>query len=545
MGTRATPAALGLARALSIAVGLLLCASCGKGGGATGGGRADDSGQAGDSGAGAADLPPLQPLPMGLAELSGFAYSSKGDARKRFGAVSAAEKRADWAHAAAACRELIERDPSHLEAHWHLASALARQGRFDAAVAPLSTAVAGDWMRWGERSLRARALRGFHPSPQGARYARLVEAYRDEFQRALGDALLVVGRRGRPWPARGTGATTVNHRSEIYAYVGDSKRFLRVSRTNGSLVGFVRSRAAKQLGFVSYRKVWVPDEKKAAGGAQPYIRQARIGVIDLDRARMSLREVTFDDVRWIELFYADQGKNKPRLLVRVRPVEPARGERLVQTFAIDAEAGRAKEIKPVSQGPDVLRVGHDSVEMMRPSVEGVTADWGRDGSAGAFRIDRTRKTITLPAGESAGRNSMIWSPKASRIAFATAAVNPCSDEAKEREVALYVVEAATGKLRKIAQGEGAFAPVWLDDTRLAYVDKSAAEPGVRLVEVTSGEKLANLQSSGGLGTDWLPARSLCSVQGEEEEALGSPDEEVFVGEEEEAAEDSSDPGTRR
>jgi len=539
MGTRVSRAAFAPACALSIALAFA-GTSCGK----SSGGKSESSGkgdeQAGNGSAVVAELPPLEPRPLGLAELTDYAYSTQGDARKRFGAITAAEKEGRWKEAEAVCRELVARDPGHLEAQWHLASELARQGRFDEAVEPLSVAVAGDFMRWGDRSASARALRGFNASPQGPRFAHLVETYRDEFQRAISESLLIVGRRGKPWPARGSGATTINHRSEIYAYALGAKRFLRVSRTNGSLVGFVRSHEANQLGYVAYRRVWLPDEEQRASGAQPYLRRVRVGVIDLGAARMSLREVTFEDVTWIELFYAEVEGKGPRLVARIRPVDPARGERLVQTYEIDAERGKADPIEPTALGADVLRVGYETADMRRPRPIAVTADWGRDGSAGSLRLDRTRKTITLPAGESAARDSIIWSPRGSRLAFSTVAVDPCAEDAKERAVALYAVEAATGKLRKIATGEGAFAPVWLDETQLAYVDKSAGEPGVRLIDVTTGEEHANLQSPGGMGTDWLQARAPCSVEADLDREAGASDDEVLFEEDEDSGDELPD-----
>jgi hypothetical protein len=56
--------------------------------------------------------------------------------------------------------------------------------------------------------------------------------------------------------------------------------------------------------------------------------------------------------------------------------------------------------------------------------------------------------------------------------------------------------------------------------------------------------LANLQSSGGLGTDWLPARSVCGVGGTEGAGvdLGSADEEIFVDEDEGDEEEDEEEG---
>ncbi len=510
------------------------------------GGKRGDNGHAGDGDDASAGstiaIAPIDPLPMGVEDLTAFTYNRKRSARDTFRKALAAAKRGDRAGAEAACRETLLIEPGHLEASWHLALALARQKRYAEVIAPLSAAVAGDFMRWGERSLIARALTGFRDSPFAKPYADLVAAYRDEFRREVSEALLVVGRRGRPWYPRARGEVNLNHRSELYAYVPDTGRYLRVSRTNGSLVGFVRNPSAPEVAYVSYRKVWLPSGSapRASGsserlspraGKAPYLREVRIGAVDLDATRMSRREVRLDDVLWVELFYT--GTAKPKLRARVRRARPARGERLVAVYDLDVARGRAEEISDPGEIRELLRVGYDRAELHRPVLDGVTADWGADGSAGAFRLERTRKTITLPTGESAARDSITWSPTARRIAFTTVAVDPCSAEPVDRAVKLYVAEAATGALHAVAAGEGELAPVWLDDSRLAYVDSGPTGPMVRLVDVVAGGELARLETVGGMGTEWLPGTATCRpVEADEDD--GASEDEIDDSEPEEA-----------
>jgi len=76
------------------------------------------------------------------------------------------------------------------------------------------------------------------------------------------------------------------------------------------------------------------------------------------------------------------------------------------------------------------------------------------------------------------------------VAFATRA-DPCAADAAARRASLYVVEAATGRLRVVAQGECGLAAVWLDDDRLAYED---GEDGVRIVDVPSGAGMKETSS---------------------------------------------------
>lgn len=473
--------------------------------------RKDPAGHAGeDARAVAPDppLPPAEPLALGKPDLDGYAYN-RGPARPPFVRAVQAERASQWATVAAASREALALDPGHLEASWTLATALARQGAHDQVLAPLSVAVAGDWMRWGERSLEDEALQGFLRSAHGPRYRDLVEIYRERYRRTLAGGVLVVGRRGAPWYPRRKGAVTINHRSELYAHDLETRRYVRVSRTDGALVGYVRAPVGAGLVYASYRRVVVP----AAG--VPYLGEVRVGAVDLDQGRMSAREVAFADVAALHLGYeAGPDGGAPVPVARVH----AARDGSVRGFTLDFENGQAQELAApgadagagagtpagatMPAGAATLVVTAAGVHERRIPVDGVAADWDDAGTAGAFRLQRTRRTVTLAAGESANGHSMVWSPTRARLAFATAAADPCAADAAARRVRLYVVEAATGKLHQVAESEGDFAPVWLDDARLAYADASA----VVLVDAVAGDAAVRLEASGGVGTNRLPGR---------------------------------------
>ncbi len=501
---------------------LVLCAGCG-------GNKAEEGHREPTKSAKAAPLvasgsaPALRPLPMGKSDLAGYAYSL-GRARRTFQPIKAAEKRSDWSRAEAVCRATLMADPGHLSAHWHLALSLARQGRYAEVAAPLSAAVAGDWMRWGQRSLEARALAGFLASPDGARYRVLAGQYRAAYRRVLADGMLLVGRRGKPWLPRVPGNTLINHRSEIYAYDVTRGRYLRVSRTNASLVGFLRAPAAPQLAYVSYRRVWVPSDAERKAGARPYLRRVRIGTVELGALRMSRREIELRDVASVALWYATDKKGRPRLLAWVESAKPAPGASRRRLLRLDVARAAATPlvVDGIPVADETLVVSYRAAELQRARVRGVRADWGDDASAGALRIASSHKTITFPAGESAWRDSLTWSTGRTRIAVSTRPVAPCSKDPGERTVKLYVIDVASAKLRPIAVGEGDFAPAWIDDGRLAYVDTSRAEPAVRIVDVTTGTEIARLETSGGLGTQRLPTPLACRSPDRDD---GSDDEE--------------------
>ncbi len=480
----------------------------------------------------------MTPLPIGFGALADFAYS-RGKARPAFAKAIAAEKAQDWSAVEAACRAALATDPTHLEAQWLLAMALAAQERYAEVGAPLSAAIAGDWLRWGRQSLEHERFAGYLASDYGPPYRDLVDVYGEQVRHIARSGLWVVGRRGRWWRPKKRGAVSVNHRSEVYAHDLEQGRFVRVSRTNGALVGLLRSPNANEAAFVAYRRIWLPTDAERAAGKRAYLRRVEIGTIDTDGPRMSKREVVFENVYAVELTWATTlpgrpGKgvsaDDPALVARTWGIRsggvPATKP---TTYVLDPEEGTATIIRRAPSRWDTLRVAWDSVTLRRGALSGVAADWDDDGTAGALLLERTNKPVAVPDGGSAARDSLRWSSSRLRLAFATVPVDPCSDVPDERHTALYVVDAATGKLTKVADGAHDFAPTWLDDARLAYVAVDGTWPGVRIFDAEAGEHRHAIDTAGGLGTDWLPARSACATAAPPVDA-SAPDLDVDVDE---------------
>lgn len=494
-----------------------------------------------------APLPPVSPLPLGKPTLADFTYN-RGPESAALERALLAEAAGQWTQAGAAAAEVLAAVPGNLEAAWILALMRARQGQLDSVLEPLSMAVAGDWLRWGERSLRDPVLAGFHASAHGPRYRALAEIYDEQFRQTLAENVLIVGRRGTPrYPAR-PGTVQINHRSEIYAYDTESGRYVRASRTDGSLVGYVRAPTGASLLHASYRRVRTPAPGSTALAA---LADVRVGGMDLAQGR-TLGEVVFEDVARIEIGYRSkaarpgagpnvaQAEHVPVARVQTaeggtwrlyaldfaagvaRPLDPGRPDRVAPAGSAQGAQGAAEAAAAALPAPRLI-VGAGTVHLDRLPVDDVMADWDDAGTAGAFRLARTRKTVTLPAGESVDGHSMAWSPTRVRLAFATAPLDRCAAGAESRRVTLYAVDATTGALDAVATGEGDFAPMWLDDTRLAYMQEANAAPGpaagtalgapvVTIVDAVTGAVVARLEGPAGVGTTHLP-RHQCAAPG--------------------------------
>lgn len=408
-----------------------------------------------------------EPLPLGTASAEGFDYR-RGPGREAYSAAVRAEKLArddaDWQAVIDASRAALAADPGHLDAAWLLAAALARKGEHDAILEPLSRAVAGDWGKWGERSLTLPLFADFLASPHGEAWRTLAEDYRAAFAQAARRALVVVARHGDPR------AGELARRTELLGWDPDTGRWLRLSRTNGTVVATLRGEGV--VAYVAYRDL--------ARGDRGAVERPRVAVVDLATGRVS-RELAFAGAGELRLAWGDG--DDPALLVA------ARGGKDAGTWIVDWKRGQ-KQAAPAKTrlAGEVVTVARGQVQRRRVPVPGVTADWDDDGLASAIRLDATRKTVTPPAGLVDG-HAFAWSPERARAALVAVPEDDC-----EAPATVMIVDAGTGKLREVGRAVSP-APVWVDELRLAYT----AGDRVAIVDV-AGKPVTELTAAAGLAT---------------------------------------------
>jgi hypothetical protein len=470
---------------------------CSDGTSASSGSRGNAPGDAQAAGQ-AAEVPVPAARPLGTATLDEFGYR-RGPGRTAYERAVKAEKAArgdaDWQTVIDACREALAADPGHLDAAWLLAAALARKGEHAEILAPLSVAVAGDWGKWGERSLTLPLFEGFLASPHGEAWRALAEDYRAAFGEAARRAVMVLGRVGAP---RGG---ELDRRAELYGWDPGTGRWLRLSRTAGTVVAALPGPEGSGLvAYVAYRDLSRPGDRSSA------VKRPRVAVVDRASGRVS-REMAFTDVDELRLGWKAVAGDDPQVVVVIDggPDEGA--------WLVDWKRGHKK--KPpakskLSPGKDTLIVSRGQV-LRRQLPAGVTADWDDDGLASAIRLDATRKTVTPPAGLVVDGHGLVWSPDRARLALvALADDGDCAAPAR-----LFVVDAGTGKLREIGQA-AAPSPTWVDDARLAFT----AGDRVRVVEVASLGVETELISEGGVATAIVDRP--CAPAAEEETLFATP-----------------------
>jgi hypothetical protein len=439
--------------------------------------------------AAAAAVVEVEVRPVGRANLDAYGWR-RGPGRAAVARALAAEKKGDMAGVAREAAAALAADPGHLEAAWLVAIAKAKLGDVEGVLEPLAIAASGDWAKWGERSLVLPALETFRQTPHGQGWVRAAEQYRTAMADALAGAVVVVARGAAPRIPRpgGAGSEKVEQRAEVYAVgVGDAGRWIRLTRTGGTVAGALPAPGRAMVAYAAYDEVWHPNGDTA-------IRELRIGAVDLATGRAG-REVALPNVHEVMLGWVTRGSE----ITLVARVVPARLHAIVdppRVFAIDWRQGQ-KRGTDLPAPRDGLRIRSLSTERRRLPVAGVTADWDDAGTASAIRIDKSKKVVA-PGGASSAMidgHSVVWSPDGARLAFATAAEDPCGDAAA-KQVAVHVVDAASGRARVVGKSAGVPSPVWLDAARLAYVD--------------GDKEVARLAGGGGVVTSALGETRACA-----------------------------------
>lgn len=379
-----------------------------------------------------AEVSGVAPLVLGASAIDAFDY------RKRAGHAAYlrardADAAGTWPAAVTACREALTADPLHLDAAYLLAIALAKTGAEPAAIlAPLTTAVSGDFIKWGIAALGHPALQSFFATPLGSAWAARVNEARPLVGATLARALLVMAR------------------GDVYGYDVETARYLRITRTGGAVVGVLR--VDDTLAYIT--------RERSKSHPKPRVG---IGLVELAAGRSK------------KLAYLPRVPAVLRLAFDGAFVVRADTAWHAIDDAADRLALRALNKPPVVKAWLEVR-GKQASE--RRLVTGVAADWDANQLASALRIAASKRIVTVPAAMIDG-SSITWSPDRSQFAF-VAVTEECKPT--EHGVTIYVADAATGSTREIAHADAA-AVEWSADRQLAI-----AVDGVVRLHPLAGER---------------------------------------------------------
>jgi hypothetical protein len=389
----------------------------------------------------AAVLADLPPLALGLPALDGYAWRKRAG-QAAFRVARKAEDHEDWKRVVTACREALSADPGHLEAAWLLAVADAKLGGSSTEIlGALTTAVAGDFGKWGPPSLEQPALQAFLATDAGKQWRHRVELDQPRYAEALARALVVTSA------------------GDLYAYDPQQPRWYRLTRTYGAVVGALAVPDARSIYYVTSRS-----------------KLLQVGVVDLARGHSS----------------------RPQELGSAGPIAVSRG------WISTPNAGHAGALRsldddgflhpvaprtPRPVGP-WLEVSGRSARVHRLPLDGITADWDDRGLASAMRLAASNRVVSVPTGQIDG-DTVVWSPDQGHLALVAVLDEHCTPGAPA--AAAFIVDAATGALHEIRRANGGLAVAWLGDGKLAL----SGDNGIELLDPAMGSGSGTLVAATG------------------------------------------------
>jgi hypothetical protein len=399
----------------------------------------------------------LAPRPLGTPDLAAFGYRSR-DGQALFRQARQAEARDDWGEVQRLCEAALAADATHLDAAYLLAVARAKQQQLERVIEPLSTAVTGDFAKWGNASLAQPALQSFLATTLGEAYRARASADREVFAQMLARSLIVTSH------------------GDLFGFDPETTRFLRLTRTGGAVIGALAMKSG--IAYVTREKVG-KDTKLG------------VGLLDLNTgkthraahvAKPSLR-VAFNTkldafiVRQRNDWYRVVDKSAAVLELVARKTHPGYPAQLAEQTWLDVS------------GTSVTREKLQSI---------VSGDWDDVGLASAMRITSTHKIVTVPSPGLINGNTVLRSHDGSQLVFVAQLSDTCKPG--DATAAAFVADTATGTARELERATAGIAVMWLADRKVAI----AGDHGVSLVDLDTSAATPLVDADGLLAPRFKP-----------------------------------------
>jgi hypothetical protein len=451
-----------------------------------------------DAGAGPSDAGvALDAAELGLPELAAFGWRKRAG-QPAFRLARKAEEHGDWAAVVAACDQALAADPGHLDASWLRAVGLAKLGKLDEVIAPLSRAAAGDFGKWGQASLELPGMQPFLATPVGAAWRRRVEQDRRRVADAIARAVLVTAD------------------GELYAVVLAPRRWHRLTRATGTVIGALAIPAAHRVAYVARKG------RKAA-------HQLGVGVVDLVQVK-TWQPIPLGTAGPIALAYS--ARPPLGLWVGNGAGRQAQWRQLDEEYRLRPVAARTP--RPPGAWLEVTARAAVHLHALPPDI---TADWDDQALASAIRIGTSNRVVSVPSPGLIDGNTAAWSPDRVHVAFVAQLDDHCAAGAVN--TAAFLADAATGATRELERAAGGIALVWLTERTLAI----AGDRGVAIHSLDGAPPIA-LDGATGLAIPRERPRCASPTAGDADAAAEATDGAID-GATDEAPEDPepSDPAS--
>lgn len=436
----------------------------------------------GTAGATAAVTPPLAAPPLGVEAVNRFNYVYGAGAKEYDKALKAyAAKPRDWAAVRTAAEETLAKDANHLEAHWVLGEALAQAGEHDQAVEQLALALAGDWLRWGPGLEKDAELSALLATPQGKALVALNTTMKETVARKVAAGPLLLARRST-FKMPGAGTKAASTRGELYAYDGETKRYLRVTHTDHELAAWVRSPSGDELLLTGFDKTELADPTKNKD-APPLLARSWVTTFSIKDLADTSARATIGKARHV---HAGYGPGE-QIVVTTAPAAGRWGAGTMTTYVVDRGSGKLAKTSGVAiEGPHV-EMTFDEVSVVGGGLTSLPAELAPDLVAKLTPIQKDASGTPM-------LSLALLSPGKTRLAFATA-TDPCADKDAAAKPTLYVADARTGAFKHVLTSSSRFAAAWIDDDHLVYEDGLG---GLRLFDAAAQRETGKISERAGM-----------------------------------------------
>jgi hypothetical protein len=390
----------------------------------------------------------------------------------------------DWAATKSYTEAALAKDPQHIGAHWLLGVALAQTGDHAAAVDHVVHAVSADHGKYGANLAGEKDLEPFMATQHGASVKELAAKIGEDYKTRAASGLLLVARRSSfKWPDKPDVQYSTT-RGELYAYDRELKRYLRLTHTNDSVAGFVRSPSGSEIAVLGFDKI----DRPKGDDATPLIVRAFVITIDTKDWKPGQKTTINGPAREVSLGYG-AGEN---LLVATAPANGRWGVGAPVVSSIDRSTGKATKVQTDMPLPRIV-FSLEEGRLMRVPPDQVKATWAGDPPT-APTLTVGEKQIAVQESHQATRATVALG--STHLAFATA-VDPC---AQDTAPSLYVADIKSGTQKHLLTAKSRFTTRWLTPTLLAYEDGDGA---IRLWDSAKGREEMKLENKPGLALDVL------------------------------------------
>ena len=302
-------------------------------------------------------------------------------------------------------------------------------------------------------STRPRSSRSSAPRRCGRSSTRSKQRYRGPYARGLDKGFFFVARtRSAVEPQFADGATEapLSLRQEVFHYDPDTKRFRRLTDSDGRAFAIDRAPDGKNLMFLLAPRL------HRENGEDSFV-DPRVGVLDL--ADLTLVGPFTNKGRYDQVGLGTNRAGQPMFTFVVTSGAPA-------AYTIDT----ARTGLGTLQGDGVLPADGETrawpsqvAHFDDKAVPGVKMEDG----ATQFLVDGVDQPVI--AARPLAESSLTWSPSKTRLTYA-GKLDACKilkGESKDKNE-LYVYDKQRRTAQRIAAAVSSFATLWLDDDRLVY-----------------------------------------------------------------------------